>query len=205
MMTLPALVAVVLAYLLGSISFAVLVSKLMGLNDPRSYGSGNPGATNVLRTGNRTAAVLTLVGDAGKGALAVVLARLAADRFGFTDTTLAAVGLAAFIGHLFPVFHGFKGGKGVATAAGMLLALALWLGLATLATWVAVAVFLRYSSLAAIVAAVFAPLFYLLMARADAVFVMIAIMAALLLWRHQGNIAKLMAGTESRIGSGKKG
>jgi glycerol-3-phosphate acyltransferase PlsY len=205
MMTLPALVAVVLAYLLGSISFAVLVSKLMGLNDPRSYGSGNPGATNVLRTGNRTAAVLTLVGDAGKGALAVVLARLAADRFGFTDTTLAAVGLAAFLGHLFPVFHGFKGGKGVATAAGMLLALAPWLGLATLATWVAVAVFLRYSSLAAIVAAVFAPLFYLLMARADAVFVMIAIMAALLLWRHQGNIAKLMAGTESRIGSGKKG
>jgi glycerol-3-phosphate acyltransferase PlsY len=205
MMTLPALVAVVLAYLLGSISFAVLVSKLMGLNDPRSYGSGNPGATNVLRTGNRTAAVLTLVGDAGKGALAVVLARLAADRFGFTDTTLAAVGLAAFIGHLFPVFHGFKGGKGVATAAGMLLALAPWLGLATLATWVVVAVFLRYSSLAAIVAAVFAPLFYLLMARADAVFVMIAIMAALLLWRHQGNIAKLMAGTESRIGSGKKG
>jgi glycerol-3-phosphate acyltransferase PlsY len=205
MMTLPALVAVVLAYLLGSISFAVLVSKLMGLNDPRSYGSGNPGATNVLRTGNRSAAVLTLVGDAGKGALAVVLARLAADRFGFTDTTLAAVGLAAFIGHLFPVFHGFKGGKGVATAAGMLLALAPWLGLATLATWVTVAVFLRYSSLAAIVAAVFAPLFYLLMARADAVFVMIAIMAALLLWRHQGNIAKLMAGTESRIGSGKKG
>ena len=205
MMTLPALVAVVLAYLLGSISFAVLVSKLMGLNDPRSYGSGNPGATNVLRTGNRTAAVLTLVGDAGKGTLAVVLARLAADRFGFTDTTLAAVGLAAFIGHLFPVFHGFKGGKGVATAAGMLLALAPWLGLATLATWVAVAVFLRYSSLAAIVAAVFAPLFDLLMARADAVFVMIAIMAALLLWRHQGNIAKLMAGTESRIGSGKKG
>jgi len=205
MMTLPALAAVVLAYLLGSISFAVLVSKFMGLNDPRSYGSGNPGATNVLRTGNRTAAALTLVGDAGKGALAVVLARLAADRFGFTDTTLAAVGLAAFVGHLFPVFHGFKGGKGVATAAGMLLALAPWLGLATLATWVAVAVFLRYSSLAAIVAAVFAPLFYLLMARADAVFVMIAIMAALLLWRHQGNIAKLMAGTESRIGSGKKG
>ncbi len=205
MMTLPALAAVVLAYLLGSISFAVLVSKFMGLNDPRSYGSGNPGATNVLRTGNRTAAALTLVGDAGKGALAVVLARLAADRFGFTDTTLAAVGLAAFVGHLFPVFHGFKGGKGVATAAGMLLALAPWLGLATLATWVAVAVFLRYSSLAAIVAAVFAPLFYLLMARADAVFVMIAIMAALLLWRHQGNIAKLIAGTESRIGSGKKG
>ena len=205
MMTLPALVAVVLAYLLGSISFAVLVSKLMGLNDPRSYGSGNPGATNVLRTGNRTAAVLTLVGDAGKGALAVVLARLAADRFGFTDTTLAAVGLAAFIGHLFPVFHGFKGGKGVATAAGMLLALAPWLGLATLATWVAVAVLLRYSSLAAIIAAVFAPLFYLLMARADTVFILIAIMAALLLWRHQGNIAKLMAGTESRIGSGKKG
>jgi glycerol-3-phosphate acyltransferase PlsY len=191
--------------LLGSISFAVLVSKVMGLNDPRSYGSGNPGATNVLRTGNRTAAALTLLGDAGKGALAVVLARLAADRFGFTDTTLAAVGLAAFIGHLFPVFHGFKGGKGVATAAGMLVALSPWLGLATLATWVTVAVFLRYSSLAAIVAAVFAPLFYLLMSGANTVFVLIAIMAALLLWRHRGNISKLLAGTESRIGSGKKG
>jgi glycerol-3-phosphate acyltransferase PlsY len=205
MMTPPALVAIVLAYLLGSISFAVLVSKVMGLNDPRSYGSGNPGATNVLRTGNRTAAALTLLGDAGKGALAVVLARLAADRFGFTDTTLAAVGLAAFIGHLFPVFHGFKGGKGVATAAGMLVALSPWLGLATLATWVTVAVFLRYSSLAAIVAAVFAPLFYLLMSGANTVFVLIAIMAALLLWRHRGNISKLLAGTESRIGSGKKG
>lgn len=205
MMTPPALVAIVFAYLLGSISFAVLVSKVMGLNDPRSYGSGNPGATNVLRTGNRTAAALTLLGDAGKGALAVVLARLAADRFGFTDTTLAAVGLAAFIGHLFPVFHGFKGGKGVATAAGMLVALSPWLGLATLATWVTVAVFLRYSSLAAIVAAVFAPLFYLLMSGANTVFVLIAIMAALLLWRHKANIAKLIAGTESRIGSGKKG
>jgi glycerol-3-phosphate acyltransferase PlsY len=205
MMTPPALVAIVLAYLLGSISFAVLVSKVMGLNDPRSYGSGNPGATNVLRTGNRTAAALTLLGDAGKGALAVVLARLAADRFGFTDTTLAAVGLAAFLGHLFPVFHGFKGGKGVATAAGMLVALSPWLGLATLATWVTVAVFLRYSSLAAIVAAVFAPLFYLLMSGANTVFVLIAIMAALLLWRHRGNISKLLAGTESRIGSGKKG
>lgn len=204
MMTLPALVAIVLAYLLGSISFAVVVSRLMGLNDPRSYGSGNPGATNVLRTGNRTAAALTLLGDAGKGVVAVLLARAVAQRYGFTDTTLAAVGLAAFVGHLFPVFHGFQGGKGVATAAGVLLALAPWLGLATLATWITVAVFLRYSSLAAIVAAVFAPLFYLLMARADTVFVLIAIMSALLLWRHRGNIGKLMAGTESRIGGGRK-
>lgn len=204
MMTLPALVAIVLAYLLGSISFAVVVSRLMGLNDPRSYGSGNPGATNVLRTGNRTAAALTLLGDAGKGVVAVLLARAVAQRYGFTDTTLAAVGLAAFVGHLFPVFHGFQGGKGVATAAGVLLALAPCLGLATLATWITVAVFLRYSSLAAIVAAVFAPLFYLLMARADTVFVLIAIMSALLLWRHRGNIGKLMAGTESRIGGGRK-
>ena len=205
MNSMPEVLALLLAYLLGSISFAVLVSKAMGLDDPRSYGSGNPGATNVLRTGNRKAAVLTLIGDAAKGAVAVLIARALADRFGFSDTLLAGVGLAAFIGHLFPVFHRFQGGKGVATAAGVLLALSPWLGLATLATWIAVAFFLKYSSLAAIAAAVFAPLYYLLMARADGVFIALVVMSALLLWRHRRNIANLMAGTESRIGRKKGG
>ncbi len=201
---LPALVAIVVAYLIGSVSFAVVVSRAMGLADPRSYGSGNPGATNVLRTGNRRAAILTLVGDAAKGAVAVGLARALADRFGFDDLTLTLVGLAAFIGHLYPVFHGFQGGKGVATAAGVLLALSPWLGLATLSTWVVVAVFLRYSSLASLVAAVFAPAFYLLLAGADGVLLALAVMSALLVWRHRRNISNLMAGTEGRIGQKKK-
>jgi glycerol-3-phosphate acyltransferase PlsY len=201
---LPALVAIVVAYLIGSVSFAVVVSRAMGLADPRSYGSGNPGATNVLRTGNRRAAILTLVGDAAKGAVAVLLARALASRFGFDDLTLTLVGLAAFIGHLYPVFHGFQGGKGVATAAGVLLALSPWLGLATLSTWVVVAVFLRYASLASLVAAVFAPAFYLLLAGADRVLLALAVMSALLVWRHRANISNLMAGTEGRIGQKKK-
>jgi glycerol-3-phosphate acyltransferase PlsY len=201
---LPALVAIVVAYLIGSVSFAVVVSRAMGLADPRSYGSGNPGATNVLRTGNRRAAILTLVGDAAKGALAVGLAKAVAQRYGFDDFVLTLVGLAAFIGHLFPVFHRFQGGKGVATAAGMLLALSPWLGLATLSTWIVVAVFLRYSSLASLVAAVFAPAFYLLLAGADGVLLALTVMSALLVWRHRGNIANLMAGTEGRIGQKKK-
>ncbi len=200
---LPAIVATAIAYLIGSISFAVVVSRAMGLDDPRSYGSGNPGATNVLRTGNRKAAILTLVGDAAKGAVAVLGARALADRFGFGDTVLAWVGLAAFVGHLFPVFHGFRGGKGVATAAGVLLALSPWLGLATLATWITIAVFLRYSSLAALVAAVFAPAYYALLAGVDAVLVPLAAMSVLLILRHRKNIANLIAGTESRIGQKK--
>jgi glycerol-3-phosphate acyltransferase PlsY len=197
------LAALVVAYLIGSVSFAVVVSRLMGLADPRGYGSGNPGATNVLRSGNKTAAVLTLLGDAAKGALAVGLAQAVAPRYGFGDATLAAVGLAAFVGHLFPVFHGFRGGKGVATAAGVLLALSWWLGLATLATWAIVVFFFRYSSLAALVAAVFAPLFYLLMAGADRVLLPLGAMAALLVWRHRQNIANLLAGKERRIGERK--
>jgi glycerol-3-phosphate acyltransferase PlsY len=204
MTLLPAIAAIAIAYLIGSISFAVVVSRAMGLADPRSYGSGNPGATNVLRTGNRRAAILTLVGDAAKGAVAVLLARALADRFGFDDLTLTLVGLAAFIGHLYPVFHGFQGGKGVATAAGVLLALSPWLGLATLSTWIVVAVFLRYSSLASLVAAVFAPAFYLLLAGADGVLLALAVMSALLVWRHRANISNLMAGTEGRIGQKKK-
>jgi glycerol-3-phosphate acyltransferase PlsY len=200
---LPAMVAIVLAYLLGSVSFAVVVSRAMGLADPRSYGSGNPGATNVLRTGNRTAAILTLVGDAAKGAVAVGLAKAVATRYGFGDLVFACVGLAAFVGHLFPVFHGFQGGKGVATAAGVLLALSPWLGLATLATWITVAVFFRYSSLAALVAAVFAPSYYALLAGIDAVLVPLGIMSVLLILRHRKNISNLIAGTESRIGQKK--
>jgi glycerol-3-phosphate acyltransferase PlsY len=200
---LPAMVAIVLAYLLGSVSFAVVVSRAMGLADPRSYGSGNPGATNVLRTGNRRAAVLTLIGDAAKGAVAVALAKAVAQRYGFGDAVLAGVGLAAFVGHLYPVFHGFQGGKGVATAAGVLLALSPWLGLATLATWIAIAVFFRYSSLAALIAAVFAPAYYALLGGVDAVLAVLVAMGALLVWRHRANVAKLLAGTESRIGAKK--
>jgi glycerol-3-phosphate acyltransferase PlsY len=200
----PALVGVVLAYLVGSVSFAVVVSRLMGLADPHTYGSGNPGATNVLRTGNRKAAVLTLIGDAGKGALAVGIGHLLADRFGLTETVLAWIGLAAFVGHLFPVFHRFAGGKGVATAAGVLLALSPWLGLFTLATWLVVAIFLRYSSLAALVSAVFAPSFaWLLMGPVPALLPLL-LMSVLLIARHRSNIAKLLAGQESRIGDKKK-
>jgi glycerol-3-phosphate acyltransferase PlsY len=187
-------IAILAAYLLGSISFAVLVSKLMRLPDPRSYGSKNPGATNVLRSGSKAAAILTLVGDAAKGGVAVWLASY------FTDQ-LAAVGLAAFLGHLYPVFHRFQGGKGVATAAGVLLALNPWLGAATLLTWVIIAVFFRYSSLASIIAALFAPFYQLLIWGVSPSLLAVVAMSLLLLWRHQANMRKLFAGTDSRIGA----
>jgi glycerol-3-phosphate acyltransferase PlsY len=191
--------AIVGAYLLGSISFAVLVSKVMGLPDPHTYGSKNPGATNVLRTGSKAAALLTLLGDSCKGAVAVLLA------IAFVTTVpveLALVGLAAFLGHLYPVFHRFQGGKGVATAAGVLLALDWRVGVGTLLTWGIIALFLRYSSLAALVAALFAPIgaAYLLGWQAGAV---VAVMSAFLVWRHKANIARLLAGTEPRIGAKK--
>ncbi|HTG97470.1 MAG TPA: glycerol-3-phosphate 1-O-acyltransferase PlsY [Burkholderiales bacterium] len=191
--------AIVGAYLLGSISFAVLVSKLMGLPDPHTYGSKNPGATNVLRTGSKAAALLTLIGDSCKGAVAVLLAAF------FVTTVpleLALVGLAAFLGHLYPVFHRFQGGKGVATAAGVLLALDWRVGVGTLLTWGIIALFLRYSSLAALVAALFAPIgtIYLLGWQAG---VVVAVMSAFLVWRHKGNIERLLAGTEPRIGAKK--
>ena len=192
------------AYLIGSISFAVVVSRAMGLADPRTYGSGNPGATNVLRSGNKKAAILTLLGDAAKGWLAVWLAQWLAPRFGVDETGIALVVIAVFLGHLFPVFHRFEGGKGVATAAGILLALNVWLGLATLATWLIIAVFFRYSSLAALVSAVFAPFFYVLMNGFDWIAGAVALMAVLLIARHRANIAKLLAGKESRIGEKKK-
>lgn len=201
---LSSIAAVALSYLLGSISFAVLVSRVMGLADPRSYGSGNPGATNVLRSGNKAAALLTLIGDAAKGWLAVFLVQSLSARYGFGEATVAASALAVFVGHLFPVFHRFAGGKGVATAAGVLLALSPWLGLGTLATWLLIAFFFRYSSLAALVSAVFAPLFHVFIAGFDVTALAVLAMSALLVWRHARNIANLMAGKEGRIGQ-KKG
>jgi len=191
---------VLIAYLIGSLSFAVIVSRAFGLPDPRSYGSGNPGATNVLRTGRKLAALLTLIGDGGKGWLAVFLALCYAADYGVDATGVAVCAVAVFLGHLFPVFFGFKGGKGVSTAGGVLLAVDPWLGLGTLATWIIVAFFFRYSSLAAIVAAVFAPLYYFFLFGARAMLPSLILISALLLWRHKANILKLIAGTEHRIG-----
>src|SRR5918999_217843 len=188
----PTALAIFAAYLLGSVSFAVLVSKLMRLPDPRSYGSKNPGATNVLRTGSKLAAILTLVGDAAKGAVAVWLASY------FTDQR-AAVGVAAFLGHLYPVFHRFQGGKGVATAAGVLLALDWRIGAGTIATWLVIALCFRYSSLAALIAAAFAPFAAALLLGWHSALI-VAAMSALLAWRHKQNIARLYAGTEPRLG-----
>jgi len=194
------LAAVAVAYLIGSLSFAVIVSRLAGLADPRSYGSRNPGATNVLRSGHRGAAAATLALDALKGYLPVLAVLLWGPRLGLGTDTAAWVGLAAFVGHLWPVFFRFAGGKGVATAAGVLLALNPLLGAATLATWVIVAGFLRYASLASIVSALFAPFYQLLIWGADTMVLAIAIMSLLLVWRHEANIRKLLAGTESRLG-----
>ncbi len=195
--------AILVAYLVGSLSFAVIVSKLMGLPDPHTYGSGNPGATNVLRTGKKLAAVLTLVGDAGKGWFALWLAQHFAADYGLTPTALAGVAFAVFIGHLFPVFFRFQGGKGVATAAGILFAIHWWLGAATLATWLIVVVFFRYSSLAALAASVFAPFYTFLMFGFTPYLPAVIVMCALLIWRHRENITKLMNGTESKLGAKK--
>lgn len=204
----PAL-ATLAAYLIGSLSFAVVVSRFMGLADPRTYGSKNPGATNVLRSGNKAAAVVTLLLDALKGWLPVVLVQVYGERYGLGAGTVALAGFAAFLGHLFPVFFRFRGGKGVATAAGVILAFNPWLGLASLATWVIIAFFFRYSSLASIVTAVFAPAYYLLGGgvawEAPGTMVLaLAAMAVLLVWRHAENINRLIAGTESKLGAKKK-
>jgi len=199
-----ALAAVVVSYLIGSLSFAVIVSRMMGLQDPRTYGSQNPGATNVLRSGSKAAAVLTLLLDAVKGWLPVFLVQRLPGMG--MDAVIAACALAAFAGHVWPVFFRFKGGKGVATAAGVLFGVDPWLGLATMATWLIVAYFSRYSSLAAVAAAVFAPAFYLLGAKvvwsgAPVIALSIGAMSAVLLYRHKDNIARLIAGKESRIGA----
>ena len=195
------------AYLIGSVSFAVVVSKSMRLPDPHTYGSGNPGATNVLRTGNKLAAVLTLLGDSLKGFFAVMLARLLLGNESLTTSVnswiLCGVVLAVFLGHLFPIFHGLKGGKGVATACGILFGVNWILGLATLSTWIIVAIFLRYSSLAAIAAAIFGPLYFVFLFGFQPMGISLLLVCLLLIWRHRSNIHNLLNGTESRIGSNK--
>lgn len=192
-----------LAYLIGSIPFAALVSKLMGLSDPRSFGSGNPGATNVLRSGNKLAALLTLLGDAAKGWLVVWLARAFADQLGISASEQAAMALAVFLGHVFSVFLGFKGGKGVATAAGVLLGISPFLGVSILGIWISVAAISRYSSAAALTAAVAAPSLAFYFTDTPAWVISCALMSAVLVWRHKANIQRLITGTEGKIG--KKG
>lgn len=198
------IIAIVLAYLLGSISFGVVVSKLFGLADPRSFGSGNPGATNVLRTGNKLAAILVLIGDAAKGFVAVYLARVLAADYGLDQLAIALVAVAVFVGHLYPVWHKFQGGKGVATAAGVLLALNAWFGLATLLTWLIIAFFFRYSSLAALISALFAPMYYFFLFGMNLTGLAVLVISLLLIWRHSANIGRLLAGKESRISFGKR-
>jgi glycerol-3-phosphate acyltransferase PlsY len=198
--------AAVAAYLLGSLSFAVIVSRVMGLKDPRSFGSKNPGATNVLRSGSKAAAVITLLLDAAKGWLPVVLVQGFGQPHGLGDGTVALVGLAAFMGHLYPVFFKFEGGKGVATALGVLLGINPWLGLATALTWLIIAYFFRYSSLASLAAAAFAPVYYLFGDRvawyADkSITLAIFVMGMFLAWRHRENINRLLAGKESKLGT----
>ena len=194
-----------LAYLLGSVSFAVVVSKAMGLPDPYTHGSKNPGATNVLRTGNKLAAVLTLLGDAAKGWVAVTIARavLGDPASESNNLLLGLVTIAVFLGHLYPIFHGFKGGKGVATAAGILFAISWVLGLATLGTWLIVAFFMRYSSLAALCAAVFAPLYFSFLFGVQPMSFAILNMSLFLIYRHRSNIRNLMNGTETRLAKRK--
>ena len=197
------LIAIILAYLIGSLSFAVIVSKLFGLPDPHTYGSGNPGATNVLRSGKKLAALLTLLGDAAKGWFALWLAQRYATDYNLPAIAMAGVALAVFLGHLFPIFFRFKGGKGVATAAGILFAINIWLGLATLATWLIIAAFFRYSSLAALLSAVFAPFYTFVLFGLTPYLPAVIVMCALLVWRHLDNITKLMKGTEGKLGEKK--
>ena len=201
--------AAVLAYLVGSLSFAVIVSRAMGLHDPRSYGSGNPGATNVLRSGSKVAAVLTLLLDALKGLIPVLVVKTWGPQWGLGDGALALVALGAFVGHLFPVFFGFKGGKGVATALGVLLGISGWLGLIVLGIWLVVAFVSRYSSMAALLASLGAPVAYLILDGSlwsveTPLLVAIMVMAALLVWRHRENIKRLLEGKESKLGKSKK-
>jgi len=197
------------AYLIGSISFAVVISKLFGLSDPRTYGSKNPGATNVLRSGNKAAAILTLLGDGFKGWLAVWLTIHYGGQFGVEDKSVALVAIAVFLGHLWPLYFKFVGGKGVATFLGVMLGLNPWLGLGTMITWLVVAFAFRYSSLAALLASVFAPLYFGLILGFDELALQlqltaVVVMSALLIYRHRQNISNLLAGKESKIGAKKK-
>ena len=203
------LTVVVLAYLLGSLSFAVIVSKFMGLSDPRSYGSKNPGATNVLRSGNKKAAVLTLLFDAVKGWVPVAVLLHFGAAYGLAEGVAAAAGLAAFLGHLYPIFFRFEGGKGVATALGVLMGVSPLLGLAVAVTWLGIAWYFRYSSLAALSAAVLAPVYYAMAGDGPlwdfngAVFGMLCVIGILLIWRHRDNVNRLLAGTETKLGAKK--
>ncbi len=199
MLLIPLLVVAGLSYLIGSVSFAVVVSRAYRLPDPREYGSGNPGATNVLRSGRKSAAVLTLIGDCAKGWLAVfAAAQWAADA---AETAMAVAAVAVILGHMAPLFHRFRGGKGVATALGVLLGLNWILALGTLTTWIIIAVFFRYSSLAALVSAVFAAFFTLILYNiAHPFMAAVSVIAVMLVWRHRGNIRNLMAGKESKLG-----
>ena len=208
MTTAYSILVAIASYLLGSLSFAVIVSRVMGLSDPRTFGSKNPGATNVLRSGSKAAAIITLLLDAAKGWLPVALVACFGKPYGLEEGTMALAGIGAFLGHLWPVFFRFEGGKGVATALGVLLGISGWLGLATALTWLIVAVFFRYSSLAALIAAVFAPVYYVLCSGIvwDAetpVTAAIVVMSMLLIWRHRENIQRLMAGKESKLGQKK--
>jgi len=208
MQTLYPFLATLAAYLVGSLAFAVIVSRVMGLSDPRTFGSRNPGATNVLRSGSKPAALVTLLLDAMKGLVPVLLVKHYGDALGLQEGTMAAVALAAFLGHLYPVFFRFQGGKGVATFIGAVLGIDWLLGAATCLTWLIIAFFFRYSSLASLVAAVFAPVYFLLLDRifwtAEAPVVMaLFVMALLLAWRHRVNIERLLNGTESRLGTKK--
>jgi glycerol-3-phosphate acyltransferase PlsY len=204
------LLATLAAYLVGSLSFAVIVSRVMGLNDPRTYGSKNPGATNVLRSGSKAAAVITLLLDALKAFVPIMLVKYFGKPYGLGDGTVAMVGLAAFIGHLVPVFFKFRGGKGVATAFGVLLGVNWVLALATGATWLIIAIFFRYSSLASLVAAVFAPVYYLMGDGGGAWYMeksqmlALSVMTLLLVYRHAENISRLIKGTESKLGKKKR-
>ena len=192
--------AILAAYLLGSVPFAMISSRIFGLADPRSYGSGNPGATNVLRSGNKKAALLTLLGDALKGWLAVYIA----ERMGFSSTVVGLVALAVFLGHLYPIFLRFKGGKGVATAAGVIIALDPLLGLAVAGTWLFMAFAFRYSSLAAVVAAGMAPVISILMHGGNGQALVVGVLGMALIGKHWQNIQRLLAGQESKIGGKKK-
>lgn len=208
-MNLASVVATLAAYLIGSLSFAVIVSRAMGLSDPRTYGSGNPGATNVLRSGSKPAAIVTLLLDAAKGWLPVMLVKWFGPAWDLSEGTQALAGLAAFLGHLYPVFFAFKGGKGVATAVGVLLAFEPLLALATLVTFAIIVFFSRYVSLASMVAAVFAPAYYLIgdgvaWTASGAKTLALIAMGLLLIWRHRENIHRLLAGTESKLGQKKK-
>ena len=208
-MNLMSVLAALAAYLIGSLSFAVIVSRAMGLSDPRTYGSGNPGATNVLRSGSKPAAIVTLLLDAAKGWLPVMLVKWFGPAWDLSEGTQALAGLAAFLGHLYPVFFAFKGGKGVATAVGVLLAFEPLLALAALVTFAIIVLFSRYVSLASMVAAVFAPAYYLIgdgvaWTASGAKTLALIAMGLLLMWRHRENIQRLLAGTESKLGARKK-